>query len=239
LVPGGFLLTDVTATDPQDYLFYDGAHPTSKTHQLMGLEAAAEVYDALNVHHLVVTSTADTVDPLASGLSLREAINLSNAMHGRQTITFDLGHDRHQIDLSGKELSITHDVTIKGVANDDHDEHDDDGGGGNQITVSGNDASRVFDISAGTTVTIAGLTIIHGRAGKNAPVLPSIGGGILNEGNLTLTDVIVSDNRALDCGRFCPRTPTRGAAPARPGLVAACSTWSAAAAARSALRGAG
>jgi hypothetical protein len=49
LVPGSPFLAAVTATDPQDYLFYDGIHPTSKGHQLVGLEAAAAVYDALHV----------------------------------------------------------------------------------------------------------------------------------------------------------------------------------------------
>jgi phospholipase/lecithinase/hemolysin len=61
LVPGSIFLSAVTAADPQDYLFFDGVHPTSKGHQLIGLEAAATVYDALLVHHLAVTSTADTV----------------------------------------------------------------------------------------------------------------------------------------------------------------------------------
>jgi hypothetical protein len=49
LVPGSPFLAAVTATDPLDYLFYDGIHPTSKGHQLVGLEAAAGVYDALHV----------------------------------------------------------------------------------------------------------------------------------------------------------------------------------------------
>src|SRR5262249_40224787 len=107
-------------------------------------------------------------------------------------------HGRHQIDLSGKELSITHDLTIKGMANDDHDDHDDeDGGGGNQITVSGNNASRVFDISSGAAATIEGLTITHGKADGNAPGIPSTGGGILNFGELTLSHVVVSDNQAI------------------------------------------
>jgi phospholipase/lecithinase/hemolysin len=32
LVPGTVFLAAVTASDPQDYLFYDGVHPTSKAH---------------------------------------------------------------------------------------------------------------------------------------------------------------------------------------------------------------
>jgi phospholipase/lecithinase/hemolysin len=185
--PGSFLLASVTATDPQDYLWYDGVHPTSKAHQLTGLEAAAGVYDALGVHHLVVTSTADTVDPTASGLSLREMVNLSNAMVGQQTVTFDLGPGPHQITLSGKELPITQDLTI-------------DGPGANWLAVSGNDASRVFDIGPGTTATIDELTITGGLADVNSPGFKGFGGGILDQGNLTLTDDVVSHNQAKGDG---------------------------------------
>jgi phospholipase/lecithinase/hemolysin len=54
LVPGMVFLAGVTASDPQDYLFYDGVHPTSKTHQLLGMEAAMEVLNALPVDQLLV-----------------------------------------------------------------------------------------------------------------------------------------------------------------------------------------
>jgi hypothetical protein len=61
------------------------------------------------------------------------------------------------------------------------------------LSISGNDASRVFDIGAGLTVTIAGLTITHGRAAGNQG-----GGGILNVGSdLNLVDDVFSNNRAI------------------------------------------
>jgi hypothetical protein len=46
-------------------------------------------------------------------------------------------------------------------------------------------------------VTIEGLTITHGKADGSAPGIPSYGGGILNFGNLTLREVVVSDNQAV------------------------------------------
>jgi phospholipase/lecithinase/hemolysin len=52
LVPGSVFLAAVTATDPQDYLFFDGVHPTSRAHKLLGMEAAAAVLEALRVHQL-------------------------------------------------------------------------------------------------------------------------------------------------------------------------------------------
>src|SRR5262249_24936768 len=56
-------------------------------------------------------------------------------------------------------------------------------------TVSGNDASRVFDIvKAKVKVTVAGLTVAHGAAVR--------GGGIDNAGGrLTVSDCVFSNNR--------------------------------------------
>jgi hypothetical protein len=79
LVPGSVFLASVTATDPQDYLFYDGAHPTSKTHQIIGIEATLELYGALISHRTMAT---DTADPAASGLWQLDKATLVAALHG-------------------------------------------------------------------------------------------------------------------------------------------------------------
>src|SRR5262249_37319621 len=71
------------------------------------------------------------------------------------------------IRLTNGELAITKSLDIEGP-------------GANQLTVSGNHASRVFDISGGVTVTIAGMTVTDGLANGSSPVLASTGGGILN-----------------------------------------------------------
>ena len=85
------------------------------------------------------------------------------------------------------ELKITGDLTINGP-------------GANRLTVSGSNATRVFDISGGT-VTIAGLTIAQGSTtGTGDPNHPSDlgGGGILNQGgaSLTLDHSTLTDNTA-------------------------------------------
>jgi hypothetical protein len=100
--------------------------------------------------------------------SLRYAI--TNATNG-DSITFGV---QGTITLTGGELAITKNLTISGP-------------GTSLITLSGNQASRVFNIAAAFTVTISGLTIANGYAVGN-------GGGILNAGTLTLTNVTVSDN---------------------------------------------
>ena len=66
------------------------------------------------------------------------------------------------------------------------------GPGANQLSVSGNNASRVFEVAAGQNVTISGLTITHGSAANQ-------GGGILNDGSdLTLSGVNLSQNVAFE-----------------------------------------
>ena len=76
-------------------------------------------------------------------------------------------------------MSITNNLTITGP-------------GAAQIAVSGNDASRVFDLAAGVTAEIDGLTITHGMATQ--------GGAIQNAGTLTMSDDVVSYSLATDTG---------------------------------------
>ena len=121
--------------------------------------------------------------------SLRRAILDANANSGADVITFAPGL-HGTITLTSGELQITNDLDIEGP-------------GANKLTISGNDSSRVFDIidinpsNPQTTVTIAGLTIADGLADKDAPVYASAGSGILNQGDLTLNNVVVSDNQAV------------------------------------------
>jgi hypothetical protein len=83
------------------------------------------------------------------------------------------------ITLTTGELAISKDLTI-------------DSPGASVITVSGNHASRVFDIAATYTVNISGLTIIDGEVLRAT----AKGGGILNAGTLTVTNSTLSGNSA-------------------------------------------
>jgi hypothetical protein len=76
------------------------------------------------------------------------------------------------ITLSTGALDIAKDLTI-------------DGPGASTITVSGNHTSRVFYIESADTVAIAGLTIADGSD-------PIRGGGVMNFGQLTITDSVIS-----------------------------------------------
>jgi hypothetical protein len=116
---------------------------------------------------LTVTSTADS----GAG-SLRAAI--AGAASG-DTVAF-AKNVHGTIKLTSGELDITRSLTIKGS-------------GADQLAVSGNNSSRVFEIeTAAANVSINGLTITRGRA-------LDLGGGILNDGsNLTLSGDKLTDN---------------------------------------------
>src|SRR6266542_2376243 len=71
------------------------------------------------------------------------------------------------------------------------------GPGAGTITVSGNNATRVFHVSGGTAdVTIVGLTIANGLA--SVPAGAAFGGGLLNDGaSVSLAQVVCTNNRAV------------------------------------------
>ena len=123
--------------------------------------------------------TALTVTTLAdSGAgSLREAVDLIAA---DGTITFDPGLAGGTIALTSGQLTVDRSVTI-------------DGSGAPGLIVSGNNASRVFQIAAGTTVSMNDLTIADG---VGAPQ----GGGIRNYGVLNLDYVTVTNNTEYSAG---------------------------------------
>jgi hypothetical protein len=119
-----------------------------------------------------------TVRNLAdSGLgSLRAAITAANLNPGADVVTFapSLGGT---VTLTSGELNITDSVWI-------------DGPSAGRLAVSGNDASRVFNIGSGAMVSIDDLTITRGHGLLR-------GGGILNDGALTLSGAVVSDNQVI------------------------------------------
>jgi predicted outer membrane repeat protein len=119
----------------------------------------------------------------------------------RQAITDSLSGDvirfrtNGVITLTSGELSITNNVNLIGP-------------GASILAISGNNSSRVFNIPAGATTSISGLTIRDGRTtngassgsagGLGSPGVPGEagghGGGIFNSGALTLTGCILLNN---------------------------------------------
>ena len=95
-----------------------------------------------------VLSTLTVTNNLDSGAgSLRAAIKAAGS---GDTIVFASALKHKTITLTSGELAVTESLEIEGL-------------GAKNLAISGNAASRVFDISGGVAVTIAGLTIACGR----------------------------------------------------------------------------
>jgi len=126
----------------------------------------------------VVDSLAD--DGGGAATTLREAIESANLAAGADTITFDpalFSAGGGTITLGGTQLEITDDLTITGPGVD-------------LLAVYANTASRVFRLRPGVTAFLDSLTISGGVASFDD------GGGIYNEGDLTLTACAVTQNGA-------------------------------------------
>jgi hypothetical protein len=128
---------------------------------------------------LTVTNNSDT--GVAGDGSLRGKIA---AAKSGDSINFDPSLAGQTITLTNGELAITRSLDIEGL-------------GAHRLTVSGNHASRIFDIGSGVTVTIAGMTMTDGLANGSSPVLASTGGAILNFGALTLSEDVLFNNQAI------------------------------------------
>jgi parallel beta-helix repeat protein len=150
------------------------------------------------------TFTVTNLDDAGPG-SLRQAVEDANAEPGPHLIVFDLDPADlpGTITLTTGQLSLEQDVEIQGP-------------GADQLTVSGNDASRVFEIGDTTVAEISGLTVADGDESFGAGIrvlddasltlsesviennLGSFGGGIMvqNNASLTASDITVRGNEA-------------------------------------------
>ena len=147
---------------------------------------------------ITVNSLADTTVAGDTQCTLREALNNANSnsdtsggdctagVAGLDTIVFQPGLTG-TITLGGSELpQIVGDVTINGP-------------GAAVITISGNNASRIFDVmnSGATTPINANINNLTLTAGNDA----SYGGAIYDSGeNLTLDHVVITGNTSAGEG---------------------------------------
>ena len=124
-----------------------------------------------------MTTASDVVDANDGVTSLREAVAYANSNSGADTIRFAANLAGQTITLTNGELQLTDTTgttTITGL-------------GADQLTISGNNASRVFNVAPNASVAISGVTITDGYDA-------SAGGGICNTGVLTITNSILSGN---------------------------------------------
>lgn len=220
-----FTSTDALANLPANYAFVavdNGVHAFSATFNtagsqtltatdtasasITGTHAGITIYPVSSGPVVLVNSSADNTS--ADGvLTLREAIAVVNGTLGRSltageqgqisgtlnssvAIQFSLPAGSQTITLTAGRLNITQPVAIVGP-------------GASLLTIDGNHADRVFIVgydysrNLSLNVAISGLTIAGGSAvvsGKN------YGGGLLNFGTLTLSNVTFTGNTAGSSG---------------------------------------
>jgi fibronectin-binding autotransporter adhesin len=124
--------------------------------------------------------TNNAVDDVNTTGTLRWAIAQANAATSASAIEFELGSTPATITLTQGQLELINTTDATTIY---------DGPGEGAVTVSGNNASRVFRVDSGVTASISGLTITGGSSSGN-------GGGLVSYGTTTLTNCTVSGNSA-------------------------------------------
>src|SRR6266851_3831568 len=129
---------------------------------------------------LLVNHAGNAPIALGRGLTAGEAAQVSGSYGSNDTIQFASSLNGQTITLTSGELLCSKNLSVTGP-------------GANLLTVSGNNDSRVFKIASGTTVSLSGLTITKGYNTDS-------GGGIQNDGTLTLSNSTLASNSAFDGG---------------------------------------
>ena len=137
-----------------------------------------------------VTKIADTNDGACDAdCSLREAVAAAAATVDNDTIQFSaLFNQAQTITLSGTDIIIAANGTL--AIN---------GAGTNLLTISGNNASRVFTNNTGAVTNISNLRVTGGN-GASTVTTGRAGGVYNNGGTLTLNNVVVTGNTAANGG---------------------------------------
>ena len=128
---------------------------------------------------LVVNTPLEGSRVPIGALDLAAAVGLANLTQQAETITFDpkVFAQAQTITLASGEIALGNvfgKETITGPAA--------------RVTISAGGKSRVFEIDAGVTASLSGLTISGGLANK--------GGGVLSTGTATLTNCTVTGNES-------------------------------------------
>ena len=138
---------------------------------------------------LTVNSLADGTPANDGRCTLREAITNANDQSGSTDCAAGSGSDVIRVGVTGT-------VQLSGALPELSGNLQIEGPGADRFTVrrdTGGDY-RIFTVTSGSVVSISGITISNG----NVP--QSIGGGILNDGTLTVSGSTISGNRAIRGG---------------------------------------
>ena len=141
--------------------------------QTQGQVAFANLYLVNTTSDAVVLGACQNGDP---GCSLRDAIQTANAHPGPDGIVFDLPAGS-VINLTTALPDITDSVNINGP-------------GADKLTINGNSAFRIFNVTTSGTVNLSGMTLENGTASNDN------GGGIqnFNAGTVNVTNCVLRDS---------------------------------------------
>ncbi len=154
------------------------ARPVSRPIKAPARRLAVEALEDRLVPALFhVTSLLDDGSPG----TLRDAILQANANPGPDAIDFQV---TGTISLNGSQLPAFTDDATTAIT-----------GPSGGITLDAHGASRIFEVNAGATASLTGLTLANGSALDG-------GAGIYNQGTMSLTNVTLSGNTAAFAGDF-------------------------------------
>jgi hypothetical protein len=139
-------------------------------------------------------TVTNTLDDGSVG-SLRWAVGQANSTPGPDTIDFDSGvfNTPRTITLGGTQLELT-DAATTTIIGPGEDLLSISGGTNTLDQIIGKTTSRVFAVDSGASAALSGLTITGGSEGGLFNNSNLDGGGLVNFGDLTLTNCSVSDN---------------------------------------------
>jgi hypothetical protein len=150
--------------------------PILSTHLIRALIITILYLLTFLVPHVISAATITVTNIGNSGAgTLRNAI--AGASNG-DTVVFNL-NPHSVIALTGGEITIGKDLTI-------------DGSTGIDLAVSGTNSNRIFQVSSGSALTISSLALVNG--------LSTWGGGIYNNGSLTIVSSTIAGNTASNSG---------------------------------------
>lgn len=134
-----------------------------------------------------VNQTGDAGDGVCDATcTLRDAVTAANNVATNDVIQFNTALNGQTIALGGNELVISNNgsLQINGL-------------GANFLTISGQNASRIFRLTSGASVTILGLTITNGNGAGGEVAVGSFSGGgaiLVDSATLDLINTAVINN---------------------------------------------
>lgn len=177
--------TNVTITtagpgaDDGDIILFDSINQTGGGSASLSLISRSMVFLAGSQINLTSSGTLTiglnqvNPEPVVSAISINNVISLIGAVSGERVI--DLGAGIY----TGETVVIDRDLTLRGA-------------GSTVTALEGDSTYRLLEVSPGVTATIDNLSLFNGRATE--------GSAVLNEGNLTLSNSLLSNNIATENG---------------------------------------